>query len=87
MRWICFDLNGTLTDPRALTGDERGLAVLELAVVQAMTDTLTGTVRAFPDYVRAALERLAPDRAEDGMAQLPALPAQPGAAEALAALA
>ncbi len=66
LRWILFDLNGTLLDPatmaRPLGDDEasRQLArdALQDAVSQSMVDTLTGEFAPFPDYLGAALRRL-----------------------------
>ena len=58
---VLFDLNGTLLDPAALTADwpgatrDLGPSVLDLAVAQAMTDTMTGQFGPFPAYIRAAL--------------------------------
>ncbi len=94
---VVFDLNGTLTDARALArpwgeaAPERlGPEALDEAVMMSMTDTLSGVFRPFPELLRGALGR----RAE--LAGLPtgepldaaielaaALPAQPDAAAAL----
>ncbi len=93
--WIAFDLNGTLLDPSALLPDghaETARIALDVAVVQAMTDTMTGAFRPFPDYLRAALERglldagLDPDLLEPAMVQARTLPAFPEAAAALRTL-
>ncbi len=80
--WIAFDLNGTLTDPRALTGDERGAAVLDATVLLAMADTLTGGWRPFSEHLKAALAR------ELGapVVDVPPMPAFDDAAEALRTL-
>jgi len=86
LAWVCFDLNGTLTDPRALTGDDRGPEILDDAVLLAMADTLSGGIRPFPEYLRAALDRAVPELADRAMERLAQLPAQPDAAEALALL-
>lgn len=67
--WIAFDLNGTLLDPAALLGPGReraGETALDDAVMQAMTDTITGEHRPFPDYLRAALERTLKTEGLDG---------------------
>lgn len=94
--WIAFDLNGTLVDPAAmLDGElaELARAALDDAVLQAMTDTLTGEHRPFPDYLRAALERslrVAGADAElldEAIRRARTLPAFPDAAEALQLLA
>lgn len=83
---IAFDLNGTLTDLRALTGDDRGRVLFDRALLLAMADTLSGTVLPFSEYVRAVLERDAPAVADSAMSRFATLPAQPGAAEALKVL-
>ncbi len=83
---VCFDLNGTLTDVRALTGDDRGLIVFDRALMLAMADTLSGAVRPLPEYFREVLERDLPELAEAAMERLPRLPAQPEAADALQVL-
>lgn len=93
--WIAFDLNGTLLDPAALLPDEHAelaRVALDVAVLQAMTDTLTGAFRPFPDHLRAALERglrdagLGDDLLEAAIQRARALPAFPGAASALRTL-
>lgn len=62
MAWVLFDLNGTLLDPRAIGlplgvdgGEDLALAALDDAVGQAMTDTLAGDFRGFPEYLEAGL--------------------------------
>lgn len=64
VRWVLFDLNGTLLDPRAIAsalpvpdGEPVVLASLHDAVVQGMVDTLSGEYRPFPAYIHAALQR------------------------------
>lgn len=86
--WIAFDLNGTLTDPRALTEDERGPGVLDDTILQSMADTLTGVHRPFTEYLRAALERALADPAQvdAAMERAARLPAFPDAAAALQTL-
>lgn len=79
MAWICFDLNGTLVDPRGLTGDERGEDVLDAVVLQAMADTLSGEWRPFHEHVAAVCARV-------GVDSPGAMPAFPDAAEALGVL-
>jgi 2-haloacid dehalogenase len=98
MAHVLFDVNGTLLDPRALTSSWEGappalgLSVLDQATKQAMTDSMTGGFRPFPDYVRAALALraelagLGPEAVEAGMAAAKALPPYPDAADALARL-
>ena len=82
---VLFDVNGTLLDPRAITGSEDGLGILDLTVMQAMVDTMTGGVRPFPEYMGAALEIAGAD-IERGLAAAAALPPYPDAHGALAAL-
>ncbi|MGI8632962.1 MAG: haloacid dehalogenase type II [Solirubrobacterales bacterium] len=68
LRWILFDLNGTLLDPTtiadglpdAIRGDDPSATAHSLltdSVVQAMADTATGHWRPFPTYLEAALAR------------------------------
>src|SRR4051794_34552513 len=95
---VLFDLNGTLLDAGAMTAGwpraPRGVALraLDDAVAQAMVDTLTGTFRPFPDYLRAALAHLAavaglPDELVEQAATVArALPPFEDAATALATL-
>jgi 2-haloacid dehalogenase len=92
MAFVAFDLNGTLLDPSALAeplgGDEEARAIVAcafpLAIEQAMAVTLAGTIRPFPELVRAALEREGPGRDIDAaMERFSELPAFPEAAEAL----
>ena len=92
---VLFDLNGTLLDPGAFTATWPGTArdlgpsVLDLAVAQAMTDTMTGTFRPFSTYVRAALAQraavagLGDEHVEAGISAALALPPFPDAAGAL----
>jgi 2-haloacid dehalogenase len=82
---VCFDVNGTLLDPRAITGGEDGLGILDLTVMQSMVDTLTGQVRPFPDYMRAALQIAGAD-VDRGLAAAAGLPPYPDARGALEAL-
>jgi 2-haloacid dehalogenase len=82
---VLFDVNGTLLDPRAITGSEDGLGILDLTVMQAMADTMTGQARPFPEYMRAALEIAGAD-VERGLQAAAALPPYPDARGALEAL-
>ncbi len=93
--WIAFDLNGTLLDPGAMLADqdaEIARDALDVAVLQAMTDTLTGAFRPFPDYLRAALDRglreagLDTGVLDEALQRAKTLPAFPGAAAALQTL-
>jgi len=94
--WILFDLNGTLLDPRAIarawsddpTAGDVAVEVLDSAVVQAMADTVVGEFRPFPEYLAAALALRVPDDAvDDAVEAASAMPAVPGALEAVAQLA
>ncbi|MEP6953879.1 MAG: HAD-IA family hydrolase [Solirubrobacteraceae bacterium] len=82
---VLFDVNGTLLDPRAITGSEDGLGILDLTVMQSMVDTMTGQARPFPDYMRAALQIAGAD-VERGLKAAAALPPYPDARGALEAL-
>ncbi len=65
LRWVLFDLNGTLVDPVVMaqplgdTGADEDLvtAAVDDAIQLAMVTTLTGGEAAFADLVRAALAR------------------------------
>jgi 2-haloacid dehalogenase len=66
MRWVLFDLNGTLLDPSVIAeplggGDEDRRLVSEAfqaALLLTMADTLSGgPYRPLPEYLRATLER------------------------------
>lgn len=65
LRWVLFDMNGTLLDPTGLAaalggGQEHRRMVEEgfdEALLQSMADTMSGGYRPLPDYLRAALER------------------------------
>jgi 2-haloacid dehalogenase len=92
MAFVTFDLNGTLLDPSALAEplgggeDARAIVARAFALVfeQAMALTLAGTIRPFPELVRAALEREAAGRDVDAaMERLTEMPPFPDAAEAL----
>jgi 2-haloacid dehalogenase len=66
VRWVLFDLNGTVLDPAAIAdplggGDEERRLVGDAfreALLMTMADTLSGgAYRPLPEYLRAALER------------------------------
>jgi 2-haloacid dehalogenase len=96
--WLLFDVNGTLTDPAALGSlwdrPRLGEEVLRLAVHTAMVETLTQTVSVHPfsEHVRAGIETLTAEHGldrtlvEQAVGAAAALPARPGADEALARL-
>ena len=56
---LVFDLNGTLTDPRALGKPwhvpELGPAVLDGAIQSAMAETLFGAYHEFREHLESAL--------------------------------
>ncbi len=97
MSHVVFDLNGTLTDVRALAApwghaapDRLGPEALDEAATMGMADTLGGVFRPFPELLRAALGRRAQLAGLDAGAPLDlamrraaALPAHPEAAAAL----
>lgn len=96
-RFVLLDVNGTLTDlapiGRPWDRPELGERALDGAVQSAMVDALLERGgRPFADHVRAALGRLVADAGLDpggieaAMQAAAALPARPGAAEALAIL-
>jgi 2-haloacid dehalogenase len=80
VRFVLFDLNGTLTDPGELTGD------LARALHLAHADGLTGSYRPLPEYLRAVLEARGAADVEERLAFARAMPAWPDAAEAIATL-
>jgi 2-haloacid dehalogenase len=95
--WVLLDVNGTLTELEPIGAPwarpELGPAALEHAVRTAMVDALLGpATRPFSEHIRAAVEVLIADASLDAslvaeaMAAAAALPARPGAAEALAML-
>jgi phosphoglycolate phosphatase-like HAD superfamily hydrolase len=66
VRWVLFDLNGTLLDPRGIADPLGGgepnrrlvAGAFRDALMLTMADTLSGgAYRALPDYLRAELER------------------------------
>jgi 2-haloacid dehalogenase len=65
LRWVLFDLNGTLVDPAVLaqplgdasTDEELVDAALDDAIQQAMVVTLTGAQASFRDLLEAGLRR------------------------------
>lgn len=102
LRWVIFDLNGTLLDPRPivrglpapLNDEETALSLLGDTVAQAMADTLVGLYRPFTSYLAAAVTRrmaLAGHEggpwADQAVAAAGCLPPFPEAAQALDLLA
>jgi 2-haloacid dehalogenase len=93
LRWVLFDLNGTLLDPASVgepvgLGAAESLAALDEAVMLAMAETLSGHWRPLRDFLRAALIRRAqiggrPDGIDDAMQRASRMPPYPEAAAAL----
>jgi len=97
MRWVLFDLNGTLVDPSVLaqplgdasTDEELVEAALDDAIRQAMVVTLTGAQASFRDLLEAGLRRQlalaghSEDGLEEALGLLGCMPAILGAAAAL----
>ncbi len=94
---LLFDLNGTLTDPKAVGRPwqmpELGVAVLAAAVQSAMVDALLASSRAFTYHIEAALRDevgrrgLEPARIDEALQAASALPAYQDTAPGLEALA
>jgi 2-haloacid dehalogenase len=65
VKWVIFDLNGTLLDPLPISRDlpaplndtATALSLLNDTVFQAMADTLAGLYRPFSGYLAAAVAR------------------------------
>jgi 2-haloacid dehalogenase len=62
--WILFDLNGTLLDPGGIGAPlglsrEDSLAALDDAIAGSMAETMSGSYRPLPEFLRAALVALA----------------------------
>lgn len=62
--WILFDLNGTLLDPGGIGAPlglsrEESLAALDDAIAGSMAETMSGSYRPLPEFLRAALVALA----------------------------
>ena len=90
MRWVAFDLNGTLLDPAGVVPDEPelGRRALTEAVVLAMATTVVGEYRDFSDFVAAALgRRLDGAQLDAAVKRASTLPPFPGAERALGRLA
>ena len=100
LRWVLFDLNGTLVDPGVLaqplgdSGADEALVhrALDDAIQQAMVVTLTGAEAVFADLLAAGLRRQLAIAgrdtalAEDALALLGTMPAYIEAPAALEAL-
>ncbi len=93
VRWVLFDLNGTLLDPAGvgaplgLSADE-SVAALDEAILASMADTLSGEYRPLSELLRSALLRRAqlagdPAGIEDAMERAKQMPPYPGAGHAI----
>lgn len=93
---ILFDLNGTLTDARAIgepwNAPDLGVESLALAVKSAMIDTILGEYRDFTEHLGSALRvvvgrrELEPTLVGEALRRAQALPLQPETSAALDAL-
>jgi 2-haloacid dehalogenase len=88
--WVLFDLNGTLLDPGGVgeplgLSREGSLAALDDAILGSMAETLSGSYRPLPDFLRAALVLRAGTESgiEDAMKRARAMPAYPDCTPAL----
>jgi 2-haloacid dehalogenase len=59
-RWTLFDLNGTLLDPGGIgtplgLSREESLAAFDDAIAGSMAETMSGSYRPLPEFLRAAL--------------------------------
>lgn len=89
-RWILLDLNGTLLDPGGVgepLGLSRGgsLAALDDAILGSMAETLSGSYRPLPEFLRAALVcRAGTDSGiDEAMQRAKTMPPYPDCAAAL----
>jgi 2-haloacid dehalogenase len=88
--WVLFDLNGTLLDPGGVgeplgLSREGSLAALDDAILGSMAETLSGSYRPLPDFLRAALVLRAGTESgiDDAMKRARAMPAYPDCTPAL----
>ena len=94
MRWVLFDMNGTLLDPAGigaplgLSGEE-SLGLLDETILLSMAETLSNGDRPFPELLESCLRRRAElsgageDAVAEAMTLATRMPAYPGAAEAI----
>ncbi|MGE5636867.1 MAG: hypothetical protein ACM3UV_08015, partial [Nocardioidaceae bacterium] len=64
LRWVLFDMNGTLLDPSGIGAPlgldaESSLGALDEAVLYAMAETLSGSYRPLSELLAASLARRA----------------------------
>ena len=88
--WILFDLNGTLLDPGGVgeplgLSREQSLDALDHAIAGSMAETLSGSYRPLPEFLRAALVALAGHEAgiDAAMERAKKMPAYPDCLAAL----
>jgi 2-haloacid dehalogenase len=88
--WVLFDLNGTLLDPGGVgeplgLSREGSLAALDDAILGSMAETLSGSYRPLPHFLRAALVLRAGTESgiDDAMERARAMPAYPDCKPAL----
>jgi 2-haloacid dehalogenase len=88
--WILFDLNGTLLDPGGVgeplgLSREGSLAALDDAILGSMAETLSGSYRPLPGFLRAALVLRAGTESgiEDAMERARVMPPYPDCRPAL----
>ena len=98
MRWVLFDMNGTLLDPGGI-GEPLGLSpaeslqLLDETILLSMAETLSGGQRPFPELLESCLRRRAElsgagaDAVQDALRLAAGMPAYPDAALAIARLA
>jgi 2-haloacid dehalogenase len=94
VRWVLFDMNGTLLDPAGI-GEPLGLpgelsvALLDETILLAMAETLSGGDRAFPELLGGTLRRRAElggsgeEAVAEAMERAAAMPPYPDAAAAI----
>lgn len=98
MRWVLFDMNGTLLDPGGIgaplgLSPEESLGVLDETILLSMAETLSGGERPFPELLESSLRRRAelagagPDAVAEALRLAGAMPAYPDAAAAIERLA
>lgn len=98
MRWVLFDMNGTLLDPGGIgaplrLSPDESVGLLDETILLSMAETLSGGERPFPELLESVLRRRAglagaPDDAvAEAMSLAARMPAYPEAAAAIARLA
>jgi 2-haloacid dehalogenase len=93
VRWVLFDMNGTLLDPGRI-GEPLGLSaeqsagLLDETILLSMAETLSGGARPFPELLEAVLSRRAqlggsPRAVTEAMDRAAEMPAYPDALAAI----